>query len=85
MRDPRFSFYKKYKINPNVVLNFYFIEGLKLSPKASKYGLIQLTRRYIKNAYGVDLSYWTLYLFLQRYKKFQKWLQRDKPVPIFGE
>jgi hypothetical protein len=84
MRDPSFTFYKKYKVNPKGILNFFFIEGMKLQPKPSRYGLYKLTWQYAKNAYGLNVSYWTIYFFIQRYKKFQHWLQKDKPVKIFG-
>lgn len=85
MRDPRYHFQKKHHINPSGILNFYFIEGIKLKAKPNKYGLIKLTLNYAKNAYGLNnLTYMQLYYFLKKYQHFMRWLQKGKPVDIYN-
>lgn len=82
MKDPRFHFQKKYRINPTGLLNFYFIESLKLNGRKQK-GIMKNTWEYAKNVYNLDIGYFALYAFIQRYKKFMKWLSKDKPVDIY--
>lgn len=86
MRDPRFHFQQIYHINPIGILNFFMVEGIKLQKHPSKYGLYKLTFNYARNAYNLEnLTYMKLYYFLTRYQKFLKWLQRNKPIQIFGQ
>lgn len=84
MIDPRFHFQKTYHINPNGILTFFAVEGIKLQKKPSKYGLYRLTFNYAKNAYDLkNLTYMKLYYFLIRYQRFMKWLQKDKPIKMY--
>jgi len=80
MRDPRFNFAKKYQVDPDEILNFYFIESLKFKKKRGRF---KATWDYTRNIYSIDLSYHSLYAFIKRYKKFMKWIFKDKPVPTY--
>jgi len=83
MRDPRFSFRKKYGVNPNGILNFFFIEGIKLKHNRTKYRLYKMTWNYARNCYNLNIPYHRMWWFLHRYEKFMKWLQKGKPVNIY--
>jgi len=85
MIDPRYSFYRKYHVNPNGILNFFFIESIKfkkrIKKRPTKYGLYKLTLNYARNAYGrKDLKYYQLYYLIRQYKKFMNWIRRGKPI-----
>lgn len=64
------------------LLNFYFVESLKLN-RGRKKGIMYKTWQYARNIYNIDISYHALYAFIKRYKKFNKWISQDKPIRIY--
>jgi len=77
MIDPRFLFQKRYGVNPDGIIRFYMIEGIKLQKGPYKYGLFVLTLNYARSAYGLSqLKYHNLWYLINRYKVYQQWLSK---------
>lgn len=83
MKDPRFRFKKKFGIDPLAVLNYFFVESVKFRYKKNYYGVYKRLWLYVKNTYGVNISYYQLLRFIHSYQKFMQWISKGKPVDLY--